>query len=37
VPFCPTGAIAWVPLEEAAIPPEPLDRESLIVEGGIGL
>jgi len=31
---CPTGAIAWVPVEEAAIRPEPLDREALVVEGG---
>ncbi len=34
VPFCPTGAIAWVPVEEAAIRPEPLDRETLACEGG---
>jgi hypothetical protein len=32
VPFCPTGAIAWVPAAEAAIPPEPLDREALSLE-----
>jgi Fe-S-cluster-containing dehydrogenase component len=37
VPFCPTGAIAWVPLEEAVRPPEPLDRESLTFETGTGL
>jgi hypothetical protein len=29
VPFCPTGAIAWVPIEEAVLPPEPLDRDAL--------
>ncbi len=34
VPFCPTGAIAWVPAEDAAIPPAPLDREAFAVEGG---
>ena len=28
---CPTGAIAWVPAEEAALPPTPLDREALEV------
>ena len=37
VPFCPTGAISWVPIEEAVIPPEPLDRESLTFETGTGL
>jgi hypothetical protein len=35
VPFCPTGAIAWVPVEEAAIPPEPLDREALEIPAGL--
>jgi Fe-S-cluster-containing hydrogenase component 2 len=30
VPFCPTGAIAWVPASRAAIPPEPLDRNQLV-------
>jgi Fe-S-cluster-containing hydrogenase component 2 len=34
VPFCPTGAIAWVPADEAARPPEVLDREALAAEGG---
>jgi Fe-S-cluster-containing hydrogenase component 2 len=29
VPFCPTGAIAYVPSDHAAIPPEPLDRAHL--------
>ena len=31
VPFCPTGAIAWVPADMAAIRPEPLDREALAI------
>jgi len=30
VPFCPTGAIAWVPAHRAAIRPEPLDRSQLV-------
>jgi Fe-S-cluster-containing hydrogenase component 2 len=29
VPFCPTGALAWVPADMAAVPPEPLDRSAL--------
>ena len=29
VPFCPTGALAWVPAEMAVVPPEPLDRSDL--------
>jgi Fe-S-cluster-containing hydrogenase component 2 len=29
VPFCPTGALAWVPADLAVLPPEPLDRTDL--------
>ena len=29
VPFCPTGAIRYVPADEAARTPEPLDRSEL--------
>jgi Fe-S-cluster-containing hydrogenase component 2 len=33
VPFCPTGALSWLPADQAARPPEPLERELAAVEG----
>ncbi len=30
VPFCPTGAIAYVPADEAATMPEALDRQAMV-------
>ncbi len=33
VKFCPTGALLYVPAEEAAIRPAPLDRAALTVGG----
>ena len=29
VPFCPTGALQYVPADHATVPPEPLDRSEL--------
>jgi len=34
VPFCPTGALLYVPAEEAALPPPPLDRPTLATGRG---
>jgi Fe-S-cluster-containing hydrogenase component 2 len=35
VPFCPTGALMWVPAGRAAVPPEPLDRSQLDLMEGV--
>ena len=29
VPFCPTGALQYVPADVASVPPEPLDRSEM--------
>lgn len=36
VPFCPTGALLYVPAEEVAVRPEPLDRAVLTGSGREG-
>ena len=34
VPFCPTGALLYVPAEDAATRPEPLNRGELVAASG---
>jgi Fe-S-cluster-containing dehydrogenase component len=33
VPFCPTGALQYLPADEAADMPKPREEELLVVEG----